>query len=81
MNDTEFLKTIVQSLVEYPDSVTVDRKTDEMGVLLSVSVDHDDMGRIIGREGETAKALRIIIRVFGMKNNARINVKILEPIK
>lgn len=79
MKDKELLQTIAMSLVEYPDAVHVERTTDEMGVLLCLSVDKIDMGKVIGREGETAKAIRIIIKNFGMKNNARVNVKILEP--
>lgn len=79
MNDRDFLFLIVSNLVEYPDSVSVERSVDEMGVLLCVSVDKSDMGKIIGRGGEIARAIRTVIRAFGMKNNARVNVKILEP--
>lgn len=74
-----FLETIVKGLVEFPDSVRVSRSTDDMGVLLSLAVDRNDMGRIIGREGSTAKALRTIMHVRGMKMNARLSLKIEEP--
>lgn len=80
MTDKEYLENVVKGLVEYPDSVFVERVVDEMGVLLSLSVDRVDMGKVIGRNGDNAKAIRTIIRMFGMKNNARVNVKILEPI-
>lgn len=79
MSDSELLKTIVCSLVEYPDAVLVKRTTDEMGVLLSLSVDKMDMGKVIGREGGIATAIRTIIRAVGIKNQSRVNVKILEP--
>ena len=79
MTDIEFLKNIVRELVEYPEEVRIERTVDEMGVLLTLSMVKEDMGKIIGREGNTAKAIRHIMRVFGMKANARINVKILEP--
>lgn len=79
MTDVELLRVIICSLVDYPESVRIERTTDEMGVLISVSCDKSDMGRIIGREGTTAKAIRTIIRAFGMKNSSRINIKINEP--
>lgn len=79
MTDQEFLEQIVKGIVEYPDGVHSERTVDEMGVLITVRVDKADMGCIIGREGNTAKAIRTILRVFGMKNNARVNLKILEP--
>ena len=77
--DVEVLESIVRHIVDSPDEVRVDRKTDEMGVLLTLSVAKADMGKIIGREGNTAKAIRTIVRVVGMKNNSRVNVKINEP--
>jgi len=75
----ELLLAIVKALVEFPDEVKVETTTDEMGVLLSLHVSPDDMGKIIGREGNNAKAIRIILRAVGMKENARINLKIIEP--
>jgi predicted RNA-binding protein YlqC (UPF0109 family) len=77
--DFQFLEYVVRSLVDNPDSVKIDRTVDEMGVLLTLSVHADDMGKIIGRQGNTAKAIRILLRVVGMKNNARVNLKINEP--
>jgi uncharacterized protein len=79
MNDKEFLEYVVKSLVDYPEQVVIDRSVDEMGVLLTLDVHKDDMGKIIGRSGNTAKAIRTLLRVVGMKNNARVNLKINEP--
>lgn len=77
--DAEFLEHVVKSLVDEPDAVQVERKVDEMGVLLTLKVSAPDMGKIIGRNGNTAKAIRSLLRVVGMKNNARVNLKIEEP--
>lgn len=77
--DAEFLDYVVKGLVDHPESVKINRTVDEMGVLLNLDVHPDDMGKIIGRSGNTAKAIRILLRVVGMKNNARVNLKINEP--
>ncbi len=77
--DQQFLETIVKSIVNNPDDVKIERKVDEMGVLLTLSVNPQDMGSIIGREGSTAKAIRTLLRIIGAKNNARVNLKIEEP--
>jgi predicted RNA-binding protein YlqC (UPF0109 family) len=77
--DAQFLEFVVKSLVDVPDEVKIVRTVDEMGVLLSLSVSPADMGKIIGRTGNTAKAVRTLLRVVGMKNNARVNLKINEP--
>jgi predicted RNA-binding protein YlqC (UPF0109 family) len=77
--DEEFLELVVKSLVDNPDSVKINRTVDEMGVLLTLDVHPDDMGKIIGRSGNTAKAIRTLLRVVGLRNNARINLKINEP--
>ena len=77
--DQDFLEFIVKTLVDNPDAVKVERVVDEMGVLLTLDVDPQDMGKIIGRSGNTAKAIRTLLRVVGMKNNARVNLKINEP--
>ncbi len=78
-NDAKFLDFVVRGLVDNPESVKITRTVDEMGVLLGLDVHPDDMGKIIGRSGNTAKAIRILLRVVGMKNNARVNLKINEP--
>ncbi|PCI28702.1 RNA-binding protein [Candidatus Kaiserbacteria bacterium] len=77
--DQDFLEFVVRALVDNPDTVAVNRTVDEMGVLLTLDVHKDDMGKIIGRAGNTAKAIRTLLRVVGMKNDARVNLKINEP--
>ena len=77
--DQQFLEYIIKALVDNPDDVKINRTVDEMGVLLTLSVNKDDMGKIIGRSGQTAKAIRTILRIVGMKNDARVNLKIEEP--
>lgn len=77
--DRDFLEYVVKSLVDNPDDVKVDRKVDEMGVLLTLKVNPENMGQVIGRSGNTAKALRTLLRVVGMKHNARVTLKIDEP--
>jgi hypothetical protein len=77
--DAGFLEYVIKALVDNPDEVKVDRKVDEMGVLITLDVHKDDMGKVIGRSGNTAKAIRTLLRVVGMKNNARVNLKINEP--
>lgn len=77
--DKEFIEYVVKMLVDHPDQVKVDRKIDEMGVLITLDVHAEDMGMVIGREGMTAKALRTLLRVIGARNNARVNLKINEP--
>ena len=78
-NDEKFLEFVVKELVEHPENVKITRTVDEMGVLMTLDVNAEDMGKIIGREGNTAKAIRTLLRVVGMKNNARVNLKINEP--
>ena len=78
-NDKEFLEYVVKTLVDHPDDVKVERKVDEMGVLLSLNVHPEDMGQIIGKEGSTARAIRNLVRIIGLKNRARVNLKIEEP--
>lgn len=77
--DQEFIESIVKSLVENPDGVKLNRTVDEMGVLIELTVDKEDMGVVIGKEGRTAKALRTLLRVLGAKNDARVNLKIVDP--
>ena len=77
--DAAFIEYVVKQLVEKPESVVINRTVDEMGVLIQLAVDPADMGRVIGKEGRTAKALRTLLRVLGAKNNSRVNLKIIEP--
>lgn len=78
--DQQFLEYVVKALVDTPDEVSVSRAVDEMGVLLTLTVSPSDMGKIIGKDGNNAKALRTLLRVVGMKHNARVNLKINEPV-
>lgn len=79
VKDKDFIEYAVKMLVDNPDDVKVERKIDEMGVLITLDVNPNDMGMVIGREGMTAKALRTLLRVIGARNNARVNLKINEP--
>jgi predicted RNA-binding protein YlqC (UPF0109 family) len=79
MQDKAFLEYVVKAIVNHPDDVAVDRKVDELGVLLSLKVNPEDMGEVIGRNGQTAKSLRTLLRIVGLRSNARVNLKILEP--
>lgn len=78
-HDQEFVEYVVKSIVDHPDDVVVERNIDEMGVLLTLNVNPEDMGQVIGRQGATAKSIRTLLRVIGAKNNARVNLKINEP--
>lgn len=77
--DRDFIEHVVKLIVENPDAVKVTRAVDEMGVLITLQVAKEDMGKIIGKNGQTAKSLRILLRVIGSKNNARVNLRIIEP--
>ena len=77
--DQDFLEFVIKGLVDHPDEVKVNRSVDEMGVLLTLDLHPEDMGKVIGRAGNTAKAIRTLLRVVGMKHNARVNLKINEP--
>jgi len=77
----EFLEYLVKGIVDHPDDVSVTKTVDDIGVLLTLGVNPEDMGQVIGRQGATAKSLRTLVRVAGMKSDARVNVKILEPNK
>lgn len=74
-----FLEFVIKALVDHPEDVSIVRTVDEMGVLLTLDLNPEDMGKVIGRKGATAKAIRTLLRVVGMKNQARVNLKINEP--
>jgi len=78
-SDQEFLEYLIKALVDNPGDVKIDRKVDEMGVLLSLKVNPEDMGQIIGKAGATARSIRNLVRIVGLKNHARVNLKIEEP--
>lgn len=77
--DQEFLEYLIKSIVDHPDDVKITRTIDDLGVLLRLQVHKDDMGQVVGRQGATAKAVRSLLRIVGIKHNARVNLKIEEP--
>ncbi|MEZ4180348.1 MAG: KH domain-containing protein [Candidatus Doudnabacteria bacterium] len=77
--DQAFVEYVVKALVDNPDDVRTDRSVDEMGVLITLHINPADMGQVIGRMGQTAKALRTLLRVVGAKHKSRVNLKIDEP--
>jgi predicted RNA-binding protein YlqC (UPF0109 family) len=77
--DKDFVSYIVKSIVDNPNDVLIERTVDEMGVLITLKVNPNDMGYVIGKSGSTAKAIRSLLRIVGARNNARVNLKILEP--
>jgi predicted RNA-binding protein YlqC (UPF0109 family) len=79
VKDQEFLEYLVKSIVAHPEDVAADRTVDERGVLLTLNINPEDMGYVIGRKGQTAQAIRTLLKIVGAKNNARVNLKINEP--
>lgn len=77
--DKEFVEYVVKALVAHPEDVSVRRSVDDMGVLLELSVNPEDMGKVIGKAGATAKSIRTLLRVLGSRDDARVNLKIIEP--
>ena len=77
--DQSFVEYIVKALVDHPEDVKTERVVDEMGVLITLHLNPEDMGQVIGRMGQTAKAIRTLLRVVGAKRKARVNLKIYEP--
>lgn len=77
--DKEFLELVVKSIVANPKDVAVERTIDERGVLLTLKINQADMGYVIGRKGQTAQAIRTLLKIVGAQNNARVNLKIYEP--
>lgn len=77
--DQAFVEEVVRALVDHPEDVKTERKIDEMGVLITLHINSQDMGQVIGRSGQTVRAIRTLLRVVGAKNNARVNLKIYEP--
>lgn len=79
MSPELYLKAIVEPLLSHPESLVIKTKKDDMGILLTMTLHRADMGPVIGKEGETAKAIRTIMRVHGSRNSARVAFKITEP--
>lgn len=77
--DQLFVENVVKQIVNHPDDVKTDRIVDERGVLITLHINPEDMGYVIGRQGQTARAIRILLKIVGAKNNARVNLKIYEP--
>ncbi|MFA6992663.1 MAG: KH domain-containing protein [Candidatus Gracilibacteria bacterium] len=77
--DLQFVRYIVEQIVEHVGDIVLERTVDEMGVLITLKVNKEDMGKLIGKSGQTAKSIRTLLRVIGSKNNARVNLKIVEP--
>jgi predicted RNA-binding protein YlqC (UPF0109 family) len=77
--DKDFLDYVIKAIVAHPEDVVVERIIDERGVLLTLKINPQDMGYVIGKKGQTAKAVRTLLKIVGAKNNARVNLKIIEP--
>lgn len=77
--DQDFVEFVVKALVDHPDDVKTERTVDEMGVLITLHLHPEDMGQVIGRQGQTAKSIRTLLRVVGAKRKSRVNLKIHEP--
>jgi len=78
-HDKDFIEYVVKNIVDHPEDVQLERTIDDRGVLLTLSVNPEDMGKIIGKAGGTAKAIRTLLRVLGAKDDARYNLKIVDP--
>ena len=78
-DDQEFVEHVVKAIVANPGDVKTERTVDEMGVLITLHLNPADMGYVIGRQGQTARAIRTLLKIVGAKNNARVNLKIHEP--
>ncbi|HLD30582.1 MAG TPA: KH domain-containing protein [Patescibacteria group bacterium] len=77
--DQEFVELIVRAVVNHPEDVSTERTVDEMGVLITLKVNQEDMGYVIGKQGQTARAIRTLLKIVGAKEKARVNLKIYEP--
>jgi len=78
--DQQFVETLVRAIVNNPEDVKTTRTIDERGVLITLDVNPTDMGYVIGREGQTARSMRTLLKIVGAKHNARVNLKINEPV-
>jgi len=79
MQPDQYLTSVITPLLKHPEEFSVSTSTDEMGVLLTISLHKEDMGGIIGKAGETAKAIRLLLRIVGLRNQARVSMRINEP--
>jgi len=78
-SDQEFVEEVVRAIVSHPEDVKTERTVDERGVLITLHINQEDMGYVIGRQGQTARSIRTLLKIVGAKNNARVNLKIYEP--
>lgn len=81
MTSEEYLTQILTGFVDFPEEIRIDRSTDDMGILLSLHVSPKDMGKVIGKEGATAKAIRHIMRNIAFKNGEKVAIKVIEPVR
>lgn len=77
--DQEFVEYVVKAIVGHPEDVKTERTIDERGVLITLHVNPEDMGYVIGRQGQTARSIRTLLKIVGAKSNARVNLKVYEP--
>ncbi len=75
----DFIEYVIKNIVDHPERVEVTVTVDDLGVLVTLKVEKEDMGKVIGKAGQTAKALRVLLRMMGAKNDTRFNLKIIEP--
>ena len=78
-SDQEFVEEVVRAIVSHPEDVKTERTVDERGVLITLHINQEDMGYVIGRQGQTARSIRTLLKIVGAKNNARVTLKIAEP--
>lgn len=77
--DQAFVEYVVKAIVNHPEDVKTERSVDEMGVLITLKINPEDMGYVIGKQGQTARAIRTLLKIVGAKEKARVNLKIYEP--
>ena len=77
--DQEFVEYVIKAIVNHPEDVRTERTIDERGVLITLHINQEDMGYVIGRSGQTARSIRTLLKIVGAKENARVNLKIYEP--
>lgn len=78
-NSLDFVRYVIANLVENPDDIIIEKSIDELGILITLKLNKEDMGRIIGKNGQTIKSIRTLLRVIAKKENQKINLKIIEP--
>lgn len=79
--EIDFIRFVIENIVDQPDKITLERVVDELGILIILRVAKDDMGKVIGKSGQTIKALRVLLHTFGSKSQNRVNLKVEEPLE